>query len=142
LRFRRVDEGAASIRDKIRFPVEETSLKFPLRGRHEIVGPAVEALVENVLATEHEWNVVQQIDHQRRAGNRQKQDRLTAAVNHPMGTIERNREQASLMPLELEFFLVIVCGPNLCGANAAQNINDFFVEVPFDIQSATGRNFA
>src|SRR2546426_12109392 len=57
-----------------------------------------------------------------------------------MRRVKRNREQASLLPLELAFFSV-GARPDFGRSNAMKNINDFFVEMPFDIQRLAARNF-
>ncbi len=84
---------------------------------------------------------MQQIDHQRRAGHGEKKHRLIAAVDHAMARVERHGEQAALLPFEMHFALVVAGGPNFRGAEAADDVNQFFVEMIFRIERAAGQEF-
>src|SRR4030095_9282820 len=104
--------ATAVIGDKVRLPVKKTSLKLPIRCRHEVIRPAVKALIECIIATKNKRDVVQQIDHQRRAGHGQENNRLAAAIDHSVRTIKGNRKQASLLPLELDLLFFVVTRPD------------------------------
>ena len=55
--------------------------------------------------------------------------------------VERNREQAALLPFEMHFALFFAGGPNFGRPKAMNNVNQFFVEMMFRIERAAGRNF-
>src|SRR5262245_26704591 len=87
-----IHQRPTSIGDKVRLPVKKTALKLPIRCRYEIIGPPVKALVECMVATKHKRDVMEQVDHQRRAGHRQKNRWLSAAIDHSMPTVQGNRK--------------------------------------------------
>ena len=100
----------------------------------------VEAVAKLVIAAHDEGNVVQQVDHQRRAGDRQEKNRLLAAVDHAMARVERNREQAPLLPFEMHLALLLASGPDLGGTDALKDVDQFLVEMILRVKRAAGRN--
>src|SRR5262249_7715181 len=87
-----IHQRPTSIGDKVRLPVKKSALKLPLRCRHEIVGPAVKALIECMVTTKHKRDVMEQVDHQRPACYPQKNRWLAAAIDHSMPTVKGNRK--------------------------------------------------
>ena len=71
-----------------------------------------------------------------------KEHRLLAAVDHTVTGVERDGEQAALLPLEMHLTLLFAGGPKFGGADALDNVNQFFVEMVLRIESGAGRNLA
>src|SRR6266436_6567576 len=87
-----IHQRPTGIGDKVRLPIKKASLKLPIRCRHKVISPAVKALIECIIATKHEGDVVQQVDHQRRARHRQENSRLAATIDHSVRTVKGNRK--------------------------------------------------
>ena len=85
---------------------------------------------------------MQQIDHQRRAGHREKKNRLPTAVDHSMAGIERDRKKASLLPFEVHLAAVIAGRPDFRRATAGDNVDQLFVQMIFGMERSARRNFA
>src|SRR6516162_10844858 len=103
-----IHQRATGIGDKVRLPVKKPPLKLPIRCRHKIVSPAVETLIECIIATKDKRDVVQQVNHQRRARHSQENSRLAAAIDHSVRAIKRSRKETPLVPLELDLFLFVI----------------------------------
>ena len=93
--------------DEVGFPIDETADLFALIRRDEIVFLGVKAVDKFVIAAHDERDIVQQIDHQRRARHREKKCWLIAAVDHAMAGIKRHGEQTAFLPFEVHFAFVI-----------------------------------
>ena len=140
--LRRIDQSAAGVGNKVRFPVDKTADFLSVGGGNKIIGLAVEAVIELIITAHHKRHVVKQIDHQRRAGDSEKDCRLVAAVDHAMARVEGDGEQAALMPFKVHLALVVSGRPNLRRADAFNDVNQFFLQMIFRLERASGGNFA
>src|SRR5581483_10944870 len=120
LRLGRIHERTARVSDEIRLPRDEPAALLALVRDGEVVRAAVVALIEAIVAAEDEVFVMQQVDHDRRARDREQERRPAAAVVEPVPSIERHREEASLLPLEVELGCAVVRAPYLRRAGALE----------------------
>src|SRR2546429_8781165 len=99
------------------------------------------AIGKNEIVVENEIEIVKQVHHERRAGYGKKPDRgVSLPVEVLVLCVQRNREQASRMPLE--GLLLAVSLPYRSGSMTVENINHLFVKMFLRFQLCSRRDFA
>src|SRR5207237_3285434 len=99
------------------------------------------AVGKNEIVVENEIEIVKQVHHERRAGYGKKPDRgVSLPIEVLVLRVQRNREQASRMPLE--GLLLAISLPHRSGSMTVENINHFLIEVFLRSQLCSRRDFA
>src|SRR6266481_10191111 len=99
------------------------------------------AVGKNEIVVENEIEIVKQVHHERRAGYGKKPDRgVSLPIEMLVLCVQRNREQASRMPLE--GLLLAVSLPYRSGSMTVENINHLFVKMFLRFQLCSRRDFA
>src|SRR5881397_2858470 len=99
------------------------------------------AIGKNKIVGENEIEIVKQVHHERRASYSKKPDRgVSLPVEVLVLCVQRNREQASRMPLE--GLLLAVSLPYRSGSMTIENINHLFVKMFLRFQLCSRRDFA
>ena len=107
----------------------------------EIVGLAVEAVLEIVLGVEDELHVLVEIDHRRRIGDGDvARRRLAGAVEVLVPAIERDGEHRARLPLEGDAPALVV--PHGGGAAAVEDQNHFLKQLALRLELLAGRDLA
>src|SRR5213594_699924 len=99
------------------------------------------AIGKNEIVGENEIEIVKQVHHERRASYSKKPDRgVSLPIEVLVLCVQRNREQASRVPLE--GLLLTVSLPHRSGSMTVENINHFLIEVFLRSQLCSRRDFA
>ena len=126
--------------DRVRHEVglQQEAVLLVLGG--EVVGLAVEAALEVVVAAEDEVDVLVEIDHRRRVGDADiARDVLAGAVEVLVPAIERDGEQRAGLPLEGDALALVV--PHRGGAAAFEDQDHLLEQLPVRLELLAGRDF-
>ncbi len=129
---------ATGVGNKVSFP-DAAGMGFSLAA--EVIGLAVKAVDEVVGYIKDEVRIVEEVKDDRHAVDGEKPGRLiTLAVEVLVPDVQRQREQAPLLPFEglLGPFVV----PNCRCAPSLENINQLFVELSLRLQALSSGNLA
>ena len=129
---------AARVGDKVGIP-DPARIGFALAAK--IFRIAVETVGEIPRRVEDKVLMVKQVKDDRRAVDREKSRRLVArTVEVLIGAIERQREQATVVPFELGLDALVV--PNRRRAASLENEMQIFVEMAHRVRFFAGGNLA
>ncbi|TMA12085.1 MAG: hypothetical protein E6J89_05830 [Deltaproteobacteria bacterium] len=135
-----VQRRRLDIHDEIGFPdVLHARLVALLSDVKKPIGSRV-AVRKKIGAVKDEILVVKHVHHQRRVRDRQEFDRLSAAVDQAMPSVERRSEQTPGSPFE--YLLAAAFLPHFRGSLSTQNANHFFIKMFLRLERATGRDFS
>src|SRR6266705_1478406 len=99
------------------------------------------AVGKNEIVVENEIEILKQVHHEWRTGYGKKPDRgVSLPIEVLVLCVQRNREQASRMPLE--GLLLAVSLPYRSGSMTVENINHLFIEMFLRFQLCSRRDFA
>ena len=117
--------------------LEQEAVLLVLGG--EVVGLAVEAVLEVVVAAEDEVDVLVEVEHRRRVGDADIARRVLArAVEVLVPAVERDREQRAGLPLEGDALACVV--PDRGGAAAFEDQDHLFEQLPVRLELLAGRD--